>query len=104
MTIALLNDVDRFDTVQFRVTFRDAAGDVADPDTVTFYVENPLGVQDSYVYDSDAEATRISEGIFNLEWQVDVSGTWDILCVGEGTVDQSSRGRVHVRRDPFTIS
>lgn len=104
MAILLLRDVDRFDTVDFTVTFRNSSGVLTDPGTVTFYLEDPTGIETSYVYGSDSEVTKVGTGVYGLSFQPDTSGRWSVLCRGQGTVDQTTQGRIQVNRDPFTIS
>lgn len=60
-----------------RVTFRNLAGEVADPAGVTFAIRAASAPSETtYVYDTDAEVTRSSEGVYVAAVPVPTAEVW----------------------------
>jgi len=73
------------DFVEKRFTFQ-ANGVVSDPDVVKVGLKAPDGTETIFVYDTDAEVTRISTGIYKFRKQVDGNtGAWRYTVMGEWT-------------------
>lgn len=47
-------------------TFRNDAGTLADPSTVTFLFRTSAGVETDYVYGTDSEVTKTSTGVYEF--------------------------------------
>lgn len=75
------------DMVRDSCTFRRVSdGDVADPTTVTVTVTEPDGTATDYVYDTDEEVVRDSEGAYHIDITIDAVGDWKTKWIGEGDV------------------
>ena len=92
----------RHATGTMTVTFKNSAGSVTDPTTVTFTVRSPAGVETAYVYGTDSQVTKSSTGVFVLTLPLGQIGDWHIFCRGTGTIAQSIRGLFEIDSDPFT--
>lgn len=82
------------------LTFKDEAGEVYDPDTITVEFITPTGTVEDTLTETDL--TRTSEGVYELEWLLPstaVKGTW-IRRVTPETDD----GKVWVSEEPFNVS
>lgn len=77
-------------------TFRNAAGDLADPTAITFYTKGPGGATTPYVVGAAPQATRASPGVFQLVFVPDDYGKWEIVSRGQGIVTQVDRVRIQV--------
>lgn len=104
MTTTTIRDVDRGDVVTATVTFKNEAGVIADPTTVTFYVQSP-GTETAYVYSTDpgSAVTKVSTGVYRLDLPITVDHDYLIRAVGTGTVAAAVPGRIVVTRDKFTL-
>lgn len=94
--------VDRHDMIRATVTFANTSGTATDPDTITWTLRAPSGVETDYVYGTDSEVTRSSAGVYVLAVALDQSGQWDVRARGTGAVEQTVIGKVVVDRDRFT--
>lgn len=74
------------DLVRLSAEFRDIAGALVDPSTVTFKVKPPGGDVVAYVYGTDPEVVRDSVGAFHVDWTVEINGThwWRFESTGTG--------------------
>lgn len=61
-------------------------GTPADPDTVTFTVERPNGVTETFVAGVDSEVTNPSVGYYECLYVGPIAGTYNYKIVGTGTV------------------
>lgn len=78
-------------TAEFRV-----GGVLTDPTAVTFTVEQPDGVETTYVYGTDPELIRDSAGIYHVEVLTDQQGTWVYRFVGTGAATGANEGQFSV--------
>lgn len=81
-------------------TFTDANSTVADPTTVTFWVKDPAGTVTSYVYGTDAEATKSSTGVYVLTIELATAGKYRAGVTGDGAVDAAAQWRFSVNSYP----
>ena len=89
------------DTVRFTAAFTNAADAADDPSTVTLKIREPDSTETSYVYLTDAEVVRDSEGNFHADLVVDASGSWYWRWVGTGDVATATAGSIVVRASHF---
>lgn len=82
-------------------TFRNAAGALANPTTVTFYTRGPGGTVTPYIAGTAPEATNTGTGVYQLVFIPDDYGEWEIVARGVGIVTQTERVRIQV--DPTGI-
>lgn len=80
--------------------FKDAAGTLADPTTVTLKIEEPDGTETTYTY-ALAQITRDSAGRFSKSYTPDQSGVHHYRWVGTGTVGAAFEGAFFVRESRF---
>ena len=97
-----LNEYDIGDGVTLSAAFATKAGVATDPTTVTVRVKNPAGTVTDYVYGTDEEVVRDSDGAFHLDVLVDASGTWYYRCAGTGAVQAAAEGSFTVRSSQFS--
>ena len=85
--------------VYFTVQFKDPLDNsLVDPDTVLFYLSNPLGqVVASWTKPPDAEITKVSTGYYRCSYVLDYPGDWYYRWEGSGTWDGAAEGRVCCR-------
>ncbi|GMU80033.1 MAG: hypothetical protein AMXMBFR46_28210 [Acidimicrobiia bacterium] len=79
------------DVVKLTGTFRDAAGDLADPTAVTVTVLEPDGTT------STPTASSASTGVWTATVSIDQSGTWRYRWAGTGVVVTAEEGAFDVR-------
>jgi len=75
--------------LRLQITCRNAAGDLADPDTITLRVKDPSGNAASY---NKAQLTKASTGIYYTDEDIDESGRWywDVETTGDPAVTAST--------------
>lgn len=76
-------------TARLEATFRDEDDNVADPTTVTLWVENPSGTETSYTY-AGATVSKESTGVYYKNFRWDAEGTWRYRWIGTGAVQQET--------------
>jgi hypothetical protein len=62
--------------LRITMTFRDDAGTLTDPTTVTVKTYDPCGGEETYVYLTDAEIQKSSIGIYYADITPDSAGRW----------------------------
>ena len=82
-------------------TWRDETGNLGDPQTVEFLVMRPDGGKTVYVYGTDAEVARISEGVYRLLVALTQAGTWTVWGRSLGTLIDSGRTQFVVEAAPW---
>lgn len=89
--------------VRVTINFRNAAGTLVDPDTVTFRTYSPNNTKASYVYGTDSEVQRTSTGIYTADFTPDKAGRWYYRweTTGSGTKTAVEGGDLVVQRSPF---
>lgn len=66
----------QYSTVRIPVNFQDADGVDVDPDTITFKIYSPDAAITSYVYGTDAEILRTSDGDYYIDVTPNLPGRW----------------------------
>ena len=88
------------DSVTFTGTFRDAAGAVADPTTITLKVEAPDGTETTYTY-ALGTVTKDSTGVYSKAVTLSSAGTWSYRFIGAGSVVATIDGQVYATASTF---
>jgi len=78
--------------LRFRATFRNNAGALADPTTVTLRHTEPSVAAVNYVYGTDLEVVRESLGIFYVDYVADAVGEHKWRWKGTGAVQIAIKG------------
>jgi len=65
--------------------FKNAAGALTDPTTVTLEVKKPNGTVTTYTY-AAAQIIKDSVGRYSYQLTVDAAGVWSYRWIGTGTV------------------
>lgn len=80
-------------------------GALVDPTTVTAYIKGAgVTTQLSFVYLTDAEVVRVSEGIYQLTHTLTEAGQFEWLWQGVGNgVISVAVGKARVKSIPFTL-
>ena len=103
--ITIARNINRGDTRTITATFRNAAGTLTDPTTVTFTVRTPTGTETAYVYGTDAEVVKGSTGVYSMVVALTAgnnSNPWQVRIVGTGTVAEAHIVNLHVSQDDFS--
>lgn len=84
--------------LKLKATFKDEAGVVEDPTTVTFKVIDPLGVETVY-----STPTRESKGAYHqvITLTTKVGGVWTYRSEGTGNLVGAGEGQFKTQGDPF---
>lgn len=93
---------DHGDLVRVSAEFRNTAGVLTDPTTISFSFKTPSGVETTYVYGTNAQVGRTSAGLFFVDLQANESGVWVWRFKGTGAVEQSDEGQFFVQPTDFT--
>jgi len=91
------------DRVRLRTAtpFQDVNETAFDPDVVTFQVQSPGDITVSYVYNTNAEVTKLATGDYACDVDVETAGTWEYYVKGEtsgGENRGADQGRFLVNR------
>jgi len=73
------------DVVRCSGTFRDSADALVNPTTVTFKLKDPNGVVTTYVYGTNAEVLRPSTGLYVVDVEPTMAGTYKFRFSSTGT-------------------
>jgi hypothetical protein len=75
-----------------RCTFvlRDAAGELADPTALRTWFISPAGTQTTYVYGTDSQLVRESQGIYYMHVSLTAPGRWYYGVFSTGTGQAAS--------------
>jgi hypothetical protein len=89
--------------VKVQVVFKDEHGNVQDPATVTAYVKNPSSSITDYVYGTDPELKRSSQGKYYIEIDTTAApGEWQIVWQSTGTYQAAGQTKFTVEATYFT--
>jgi len=83
------------DKPRLTVSFTDLTGAASDPASVTCRVKTPNGVTWIYTYGVNAELTKGTTGVYNLDLSLTEAGTWAYKWNG---VDSSTQCTLQVRK------
>lgn len=82
--------------------FRNEDDALTDPDRVGFALINPNGQQTNFVYNTDAEVTKVSKGVYRFTIVPQAAGEYEVQAVGSGTVWATGRRKFRVGQTRFT--
>ncbi len=78
--------------VRLMASFENENHNLTDPTTVTAKVEKPNGVKTTYIYLTDAELVRESQGIYHVDVDANLPKIWYFRFEGAGAVEAASQG------------
>ena len=81
--------------VRFTATFRDLAGALIDPTSVTWSIRKPDG---SLVDPAPVTTSNPSTGVYHLVYELDTAGRWKVEAQGDGAVVVAGDLVVSVRK------
>lgn len=96
----MANSYDKGDKVRLKATFRNDAGALADPTTVTCRVLAPDGTKTAYTY-AGAQVIKDAVGSYHLDLSLIVSGVWQYRWEGTGMVETAEESWLSVRGTAF---
>ena len=84
-------------------TFTDPANSNAkvDPTVVAFKVQNPNGSTSTFTYGTDSEVDNTSTGIYTLEINITMAGTWKWRSYSTGNYQGAAQGSFEVEASEF---
>ena len=89
---------DKGDLIEVEGQFKRVSdGELFDPTTVKFAFKKPGAATVTYEHGVDAELTKDSVGVYQVELDLDTSGNWHYRMYAEGTGQTAAEGSVHVR-------
>jgi hypothetical protein len=86
--------------VKFKGDFKNEAGALADPGTITLRVRNPEGTITTYTY-AAAEITKDAVGQYSKVVALDKEGTWKYRFEGTGAVQAADEDECLVLESVF---
>lgn len=96
------NEYDKGDLVRCTGTFTNAAGTATDPATVNFKMASPSGTVTTYVYLTDAQLVKDSTGVYHVDVDGSVEGTWHFRFYATGSGQAASEGTFIVHKSHFS--
>lgn len=94
-----MNAYDIGDLILIEATIA-VAGAPADPTTLTLSVRDASGAETVYVYGTDVELVRDSQGSYHLDYPATVHGRGTYAWLGTGAATFGEQGAFYVRRTP----
>jgi hypothetical protein len=86
-------------TLQFE--FRDEDGNLADPSEVKIKQRVPDGTETEFVFGTDSEVQRFSEGRYRFRPYLNAAGRWAVRAIGTGLVEAAEETYLTVRESVF---
>lgn len=90
------------DLVRVTATFTSPLGVPTDPDAITFRLYDPYGELTVYVYATDAELVRLSEGVYVVDIDAERAGTWKYRFEATGNGQAACEGSFDVDQSEFS--
>ena len=82
-----INHYARGNTIRSTGTFTDpVTGAVTDPAVIHFSFKNPVGATTTYVYGTDTELVKDSTGVYHVDVDANMVGSWYERWYGELSV------------------
>lgn len=86
--------------VTIGATFNDANGDPVDPSTsITVKHRSPAGVTTTWIYLTDAEVTRVSQGVYEADVPTGIGGSWPYEWTGVSAANTIRAAAHFVEKD-----
>lgn len=70
--------------------FKNNAGTLTDPTTISVTIRQPSGTKTTYIYNTNPEVVRDSAGTYTISFVPDSAGPWGIYWLGTGTVPRAT--------------
>jgi hypothetical protein len=80
---------------------KNLAGAEVNPGTVSVKVKSPLGVITTYVYLTNPEVVKDSDGNYHIDIDPDRQGVWSVKWIGTGANKGSAKSRFKIDEDDF---
>lgn len=93
-------DFENGQTIKLTATFKNSAGSVATPTTITLKLKNPAGTITTYTY-ADSQLTLDSTGVLSYTFQPTASGNWQYRFASTGTPATATEGEIYIRPTGF---
>lgn len=87
--------------VRLRAAFTNQDGAAVDPGALSLKIKSPLGVETTYVYGTDVEVVKESDGNYYADVEPDHQGVYDAKWIGTGSNKGSKKHRFQVAEDHF---
>lgn len=98
----MANVYDKGDKIEVTASFSSRiSGAPVDPATVTCKVKNPAGTITTYVYGTDPEVVRDSQGNFHCKIDANSAGTWYYRFSSTGDYQAAAEGEFVVKAGQF---
>jgi len=98
--MAKVNEYDVGDLVRVDGEFR-ISGTLTDPSTLTVWLKRPNGTVITYVYGTDVQLIRDSQGKFHFDESVTLSGKYTYKWKSTGTAQAAEEGIFYVKTPSF---
>jgi hypothetical protein len=92
----MANSYDVGDLIRLSITFK-VGSTPTDPTTITFRILSPDGTVTEYIYATDDELVRDSDGVYHVDWIPDVKGVWAYRWEATGAVIEAEQAKFNVR-------
>lgn len=99
MAITYIDNIQRDQTKQIAVTFKNASAAVTDPTTVTFTFRAPTGTVTTYTNGVDSQLVKDSTGVYHVNLTCSSAGAWHCVFKGVGVVNQAAYVTLYVGPD-----
>jgi hypothetical protein len=86
-------------SITVETTFRDDDQSPFDPDPVTFRWKSPTGEETTWIYDTDAEVVRVSQGKFSASVPTTIQGRYPVQFEGVFGEKQAVRPGIIIARE-----
>lgn len=87
--------------IRIRASIRNFEGVLADPTTLECIVREPDGTETTYVWGTDLELVKSSDGDFYVDWDASQAGQHKYRWQAGGTIVASFGGSFNIRQPRF---
>lgn len=102
MTCSTAETFDVGDLVRCTGTFREVNNALIDPDEVFFKFRNPNGLVTTYTYGTDTQLKRDSVGLFHVDLNASIAGTWYYRFYSTGAAQAADEESFEVAPSVFS--
>lgn len=92
------------DPVRVSVTFKNNAGTVTDPTTVTAKVRAADGTIATHAYPGDGTVVRDSTGVYHVDITTTAAGVWSYRFIGSGALVAANEAEFFAQPSDFGAS
>ena len=94
-----MNIYDRGDKIRLKATFRNSAGNLADPTTIAIVIRNPDGSITTKTYVTNQDLVKESLGVFYFDYVCQKRGEATYRWLGDGVVTAAANGGFYIQGD-----